>query len=256
MSGTNGSQQTEFYVSRAGESQGPFSIIEIVMKMGRAEIAVTDFVYDETRAEWIPVLDCTAILAAVRSAKPQAPPPPRKMDSQSGQHSPPGQQNQPAQQIQHVQQQAIQQTMQVIHPAHAHETAQILMVQTESPKEQAHIIRRQFERVPFTGEVLVHDDRRVWLGEAYEAGEGGSGLRIEYPSLAKGQVLRLHFSSHEGLPAFNAVSEIVSKRAISDHGGSSHRSSRAPLNYGMKFLKIDASAERTVREFFRARAKG
>ena len=69
---------------------------------------------------------------------------------------------------------------------------------------------------------------------------------IENATLVPGQVVLLHFSSGDGLPAFNALCEVVSKKFQSDVNSTS-----APINYGLRFIKIDTQAEAKVMEFFR-----
>jgi hypothetical protein len=47
------------------------------------------------------------------------------------------------------------------------------------------------------------------------------------------------------LPAFNALGEIVGKRFSKEVRGV-----KSPVRYAVRFLKVDGSAEPTVREYF------
>ena len=105
--------------------------------------------------------------------------------------------------------------------------------------------RRQFPRVRFESEVIVHDDQSVWMGQSFEAGAGGSGVMIENATLKPGQVVRLHFAPCDGLPAFNALGEIVGKRFSREVRGT-----KSPVRYAVRFLKLDGAAEPQVREYF------
>lgn len=109
--------------------------------------------------------------------------------------------------------------------------------------------RRQHPRIPFESEVIVHDNRSVWMGKAFEGSVGGSGLMIENATLVPGQVVLLHFAERDDLPAFNALCEIVSKKFQRDV-----KDSKAPVTYGVRFLKLDSTVEPKVHEYFRKKA--
>jgi hypothetical protein len=70
--------QTMYHVSKAGstngESLGPWTIEEIAERLAKTEIAITDFVYDETREDWIALVECDALKEHLRRSKPKAPP--------------------------------------------------------------------------------------------------------------------------------------------------------------------------------------
>ncbi len=124
----------------------------------------------------------------------------------------------------------------------------IRALQEELKAETGVFFRRQHNRVPLRNEVMVHDNRSVWMGKAFEGSEGGSGVVIENATLVPGQVVLLHFSSGDGLPAFNALCEVVSKKFQADVNHTA-----APINYGLRFIKIDTQAEAKVMEFFRTK---
>ncbi len=105
--------------------------------------------------------------------------------------------------------------------------------------------QRQHPRVRFESEVLVHDNRSVWLGRAFEGSAGGSGLVIENATLVPGQTVLLHFAEREDLPAFNALCEIVGKKFAKDV-----RDPKSPVQYSVRFVKLDAQAEARVQNYF------
>lgn len=125
----------------------------------------------------------------------------------------------------------------------------IRALQEELKAEAGVFFRRQHDRVPLRNEVMVHDNCSVWMGKAFEGSAGGSGVIIENATLVPGQVVLLHFSSGDGLPAFNALCEIVSKKFQSNVNDAS-----APISYGLRFIKIDTQAEAKVLEFFRRKS--
>jgi len=114
-------------------------------------------------------------------------------------------------------------------------------------QDQQVFFKRRHARVKFDSEVIVHNDRDVWMGHTLEASLGGSGLMIESAKLSPGQVVRIHFAPTDGLPAFNALGEIVGK-SFTKNG----RGPQAPVRYSVRFVKLDGSAEPQVREYFTA----
>ena len=118
--------------------------------------------------------------------------------------------------------------------------------------QSAVFTKRQFPRRPFESDVIVHDERSAWVGHCYEASAGGSGLVIESSTLIPGQVINLHFSPAEGLPAFNALGEIVGKKYSKEVQGA-----KSPVRYAVRFLQIGpkgGSLEHKVREHFTSHA--
>jgi PilZ domain/GYF domain 2 len=105
--------------------------------------------------------------------------------------------------------------------------------------------QRQYPRIPFESEVLVHDNRSVWIGRAFEGSAGGSGVVIENATLVPGQTVLLHFAEREDLPAFNALCEIVSKKFVADV-----KDAKSPVQYSVRFVKLDAQAESRVQKYF------
>ncbi len=117
---------------------------------------------------------------------------------------------------------------------------------TDSAKDELGVFtQRRHPRVRFESEVLVHDNRSVWLGRAFEGSAGGSGLVIENATLVPGQTVLLHFAEREDLPAFNALCEIVGKKFTKDV-----RDSKSPVQYSVRFVKLDAQAESRVQKYF------
>ena len=102
---------------------------------------------------------------------------------------------------------------------------------------------RQHPRIPFVSDVIVNDEKSVWVGQTFEASVGGSGLVIENSTLVPGQVLKLHFSPCDGVPAFNALGEIVGKRFSNDIRGT-----KSPVKYAVRFLQIDSHISKAVEE--------
>jgi hypothetical protein len=117
----------------------------------------------------------------------------------------------------------------------------------ETQSEEKVFAQRQHPRIGFETEVLVHDNRSVWLGRAFEGSVGGSGLVIENATLVPGQTVLLHFAENANLPAFNALCEIVGKKFAKDV-----RDPKSPVQYSVRFVKLDAQAEARVQKYFQS----
>lgn len=291
--------QVEFYVAKSGASYGPFLIPQIAEMVARGEVAITDFVYDESRADWISLMECGPLLEHLRRAKPAAPPAklapqPRNAEPQTAQtpqtpaqdpqtaapvkaaaipskpawavtprddawyiqksgerHGPftymelvRGLQEKTVFEYDFVFKEGMQTFMRIAeHPLFKPERIRELI--TRKQPDQQVFVKRQHPRVKFESEVIVHDDREVWMGQAFEASVGGSGVVIENSRLSPGQMVRIHFAPFDGLPAFNALGEIVGKTYTKNA-----RSAKSPVKYSVRFIRLDGSIEPQVREYF------
>lgn len=294
MSDATAKAQTEFYIAQGDDSLGPWTIEEIATKIAARELSVTDFVFDDGRQDWIPLLECEALKRHLNKAKPKAPPPKAqavkpaatavaeevpvaveaKMETQPAQAL--SRTNDPAAEwfvqkganrygpmthsdvIRALQEKSVydfdfiwkqgtESWMRIaehpeFHPDRIRELAG--KIAKDGAKEEV-FFQRQHPRIRFESEVIVHDDQSVWMGQAFEAGIGGSGLVIENATLTPGQVVRVHFGPSDGLPAFNALGEIVGKRYTREIRGT-----KSPVRYALRFLQLDGSAESSVREYF------
>ena len=104
--------------------------------------------------------------------------------------------------------------------------------------------RRRHMRVDWDSSIIIHDNRHLWRGESLEISAGGAGVVIPNASLNPGQSLYLHFKPADGVPAFNAVCEIVSKQYVKDAKGND-----TPVRYGVKFTKINTTTQRTLQDY-------
>ena len=68
---------------------------------------------------------------------------------------------------------------------------------------------------------------------------------IENATLVPGQTVLLHFAQRDDLPAFNALCEIVGKKYTKDV-----RDAKSPVQYSVRFVKLDAQAESRVQSYF------
>ncbi|MEK7357456.1 MAG: DUF4339 domain-containing protein, partial [Bdellovibrionota bacterium] len=67
-------QQTEFFVSKGERQLGPWTLSELAERLASGEIAVTDFVFDDGRQDWMPLFECEALKAHLAQSKPKSAP--------------------------------------------------------------------------------------------------------------------------------------------------------------------------------------
>ncbi len=115
---------------------------------------------------------------------------------------------------------------------------------TLMPEIQEVFFRRRHRRVNFNSTILVHDNRSVWKGQGVEISSGGAGLVMENSEVAPGQVLYLHFKPGDGVPPFNAICEVVSKKFVEGV-----KDKKAPVMYGVRFTNVNPSTQKFIAEY-------
>lgn len=116
--------------------------------------------------------------------------------------------------------------------------------ETLMPEIEDVFFRRRHRRVSYGGTILIHDNHSVWKGQGVEISAGGAGVIMENAMIVPGQVLYLHFKPSDGIPPFNAVCEVVSKKYVD---GVKDKS--APIRYGLKFTNINQNAQRFLQDW-------
>jgi hypothetical protein len=137
------------------------------------------------------------------------------------------------------------------HEKFAAESIRTLLQDLEEKKAHGDVFaQRRHARMAIQNDVLINDNQSVSTGRMVEGSAGGTGIIIKNSTLIPGQLIHVHFSSLDGLPAFNAIGEIVSKKFTR-----SARDQRAPIHYGVRFVKMDPAAEERVKNYFKTRAQ-
>ncbi len=93
--------------------------------------------------------------------------------------------------------------------------------------------KRRHKRVNYGHSIMIHDNNRVWKAKSVQIGQGGVGVLMDQTHVVSGQTLYLHFQPGDGVPPFNAVCEVVSKRLQENK-----ETKKTEVFYGMKFIKI------------------
>lgn len=100
-------------------------------------------------------------------------------------------------------------------------------------------IKRQFPRVPYDTEVILHDDKQVVIGNATTISEGGAFVRVAKPTHQRGDRLKLHFSA-AGVPVpFNCIAEVTQVCKTE------------PTGYCLKFIYLEEEDQDRIAKFAR-----
>jgi hypothetical protein len=132
--------------------------------------------------------------------------------------------------------------MQEFEPSKIH----ALFEKSEDPEIKNIFFRRRHERVNFNGSIIIHDNEKVWKGEAIEISEGGAGIVIHNAMINPGEKIYLHFKPGDAVPPFNAICEVVSKKFSKDL-----EDRNSPVKYGVKFLKINSASLGLIKDYIK-----
>ena len=95
-------------------------------------------------------------------------------------------------------------------------------------------VQRQHKRKKHASRVIIHDNLSLWKGESFEISKGGVGVSMKNALVVPGQQVFVHFSGSDGMPSFNAVCEVVSKKFVNDN---------SPVEYGLRFLSMSPETQ-------------
>jgi len=279
--------QTSFFVSHAGQTYGPWTVGEITSRIAKMELIATDYIYDDASSNWIPLMECKAIIEALRQQKPAAPPsapPPKATAPESKPEidlvvhtstiTPTVSETDPSGEwfvqkdthrygpftyqglVKALQEKSVfdydlvwKKGMEKWVRVAEHELFNPEAIRALQKESKNIFQQRKHKRLPIQTDVIVHDNKSVWLGQTFQGSEGGSGMHVRNATLMPGQVLFLHFTGFEGIPSFNALCEVVSKKYVPNI-----RDPRSTIPYGMKFVKIDRDVQNKMRDFFGRKA--
>ncbi len=284
--------QTTYFVSHAGQTYGPWTVVEVTSRIAKMELIATDYIYDESSAAWIPLMECKAVIEALRSHKPAAPPPKsaaptaeptidlvvqtatitpitqNTTEDDSGLETD-GSGEWFVQKDSHrygpftyqglvkaLQEKSVfdydlvwKQGMEKWIRLAEHDLFNAEAIRKLQAEAKGVFQQRKHKRLAIKTDVIVHDNKSVWLGQTYQGSEGGSGMHVRNATLMPGQILFLHFTGFDGIPSFNALCEVVCKKYVPNI-----RDPRSTVPYGMKFVKLDRNVQEAMRDFFGRKA--
>jgi hypothetical protein len=77
---------SRYHVSHEGQQCGPFVLDEILQKVKSAELTLMDFIYDESKSDWVLLMEFPLLATKLKDFKPKAPPPQLKVDPDAKAH--------------------------------------------------------------------------------------------------------------------------------------------------------------------------
>lgn len=278
--------QTLYFVSHGEQNLGPWTTEEIVRRLASGEIQATDFIFEDDRGDWIPLMECQSLIQTLKAKRPtKAPPMAQKVEQPKMTETPnplqkaketielPGDektewfvqkathrfgpltysgviralQEKMIYEFDHIWREGMERWLRIAEVEQF--TAECIKQMAEQMKDDQKkvFMMRKHLRHSFDCEIMVNDNKTVWMGQAFQGSAGGSGMIIRNATLAPGQIINVHFAGNETLPPFNAVCEIVSKKFIREV-----KFPRTPVPYGVKFIKMDPAVEELVKRHFNA----
>jgi hypothetical protein len=239
----------KFLVSHQGHESGPFTLDEIIAKVKAKELELFDYIFDEAKQDWVLLMEHQALASALKSNKPPRPPAlagtgTTKADETS----------------------VVVKSEAVAPAAEVHAAGEWYVLKGENkfgPFSYPDIVKMLQQKVVFPFDFIWHTTMTGWkrvaevgefteekvrefyankksgeakdvfvarkTGEGFEISKGGVGLTMKNALVIPGQQVHVHFTGEGGLPPFNAVCEVVSKKFVND---------RSPIQYGLRFVSM------------------
>lgn len=258
-----------FFLSLNGEQIGPFSAEQVLKKLETKEQAWTDYVYSESRQDWIMLMEHPEFTRSFNAGhgRPaaQAIPAVPTFDLRPDHHLrekewfllKEGNNYGPFSKldlVQMLQEKSLYEYDYVWHhgmnawrrvaelPDFSPEKIRAMKESKDGDVSEV-FFRRRHARARYGCSLLVHNSKTVFKGHSLEISEGGAGVVINNPVLQPGQTIYLHFQPGDGVPPFNAVCMIVSKQWIQETG------ENKPVKYGVKFTSISQPVRESIRDY-------
>jgi len=239
-----------FFLSRQGQQVGPYTVNEVLEKLQSREHAWNDYIYEESREEWILLLEHPLFAEKYNQGWARQAGGPVQVTQKIWVIMKDDKKFGPFEYLEIVQ-------MLQERTLHEHDLlATVTSSQWKKVKEYEEFSaekirelmiagdrhtkevfnRRRYPRAGFDASLIVHDNKTVFRGQSFELSAGGAGLFIPSPALQPGQTLLLHFHPSPDVPAFNAVATVVSKNPAKDN----------TLRYGVKFTSISQTVKEKI----------
>lgn len=97
----------------------------------------------------------------------------------------------------------------------------------------AHINRRKYPRLPITNRFVAHNNVNIFQGQFHDISVMGFSFYSQNTVLSVGSHFVVHVRPGNGLSAFNALCEVVSRKGVTLND-----SKTLAVKYNIKFLKI------------------
>lgn len=260
--------QERFYLSKNGEYVGPFLVEEIVALVKQGQHFWTDYLYDETKEEWVMLMEHASFAPhmSMEGVKRPSNAPPlnlqakqlEKLKDKAWYILKDGNNYGPFSKIELVQMlqekalyefdyiwaegQSAWRRVSEVEDFSADSIRNLKESGFDDVKEI--FFRRRHVRAQYGCSLIIHNNKKVFKGKSMELGAGGAGVIVDGDSFVPGQQIYLHFQPGDGVPPFNAICEVVSKSKAPAMKGFAN-----PMKYGVKFTTIPQAVRESIRTF-------
>ena len=255
----------KYTLSKNGTELGPFNLEEVLQKITQREVELFDYVFDEQKNDWVLLTEHAEITQGLKANKPQGRPQKAVVEEVKTEQT---QASEPAplklQKDPHGVEWFVLKGQSQFGPFTQHEMVRLMQekslfefdfIWNSSMKDWKRLVEveefskeniqsllknkttkdsffsRQYERTPFEGRVIVHNQNEMWVASGKEISQGGMGLYIADSMIVPGQVLNFHVKGHGDQETFNVKGEVVSKQFLKGARGKGQK-----IEYGVKFL--------------------
>lgn len=251
----------QYMLSKNGSEMGPYQLHEVINLITKREVELFDYVYDEGSSDWILLTEHADITKALKAQKPKAPPVKKAVEKKAAAPVIPIASNKSPHEVEWF----IMKGESQFGPFGVCDLVRLMQEKTlfefdfvwnasmsgwkrlaeipqfskekikdllSNPESKEVFFKRQHERTPFKGRVIVHNRNEFWIAEGKEISEGGMGVFVKNSLIVPGQTLYFHVEGHDGKPGFNVQGEVVSKQFVENT-----RSRNQKVEYGVRFIK-------------------
>jgi hypothetical protein len=282
--------QQKYSVAKNGDTTGTFGVSEILSMIATGTLHLTDFIYDDAAAEWIPLLQAGFIMEQLNAQKPKTPP---RQDIQKKNSESPAAVTAamtPHESV-HISERPewyVLRGRERLGPLRKNDVIRMMQEKTVQSHDfvwrdgdadwvrvverselgpdgmRAHwnqvgkkangddpFLKRKSPRWPAQGKIIAHNGQRLlWKGEVDLISLGGIGVHMKNAVCLPGEKIYVHISDVGGMKAFNHKCEIVSKEF---RKGLKQRTE--PVAYGLKFLEINTEWTQEVESWAKGAKK-
>ncbi|MFP5518488.1 MAG: GYF domain-containing protein [Bdellovibrionia bacterium] len=264
---------SKYHLSIQGNSTGPFTPEEIYAKIQSQNASWTDYVFDDSKNDWIMLLEHPTFAPYLTSYANKTESPETFTETQPPEHAPTakawfilkdGNNFGPFSKLELVKMLQSKQLFEYDFVWHDQMSAwqrvsdcedfkpeSIKALKESGLSEVAEVFfRRRHARAKYGCSLIVHNSKAVYKGKSLEISAGGAGVIIENPNFEVGTSLFMHFKPGDGVPPFNALCEIVNKTQLRNipHGPNT------PVKYGVKFTSVSHEIKESLNSYTHVRA--
>lgn len=267
--------QRQYFLSRNGSHVGPYTFDDVLKRLSDREHTWTDYVYDDVLQDWIVLMEHPQFTERFNQgwARPAARPIPSSQSASSGEE------NSHREKAWFLLKDennygpfSVLDIVQMLQEKSLYEFDWVWKHGMRAWKRLAEVdefkpenirslrdsklddvsevfFRRRYARVQYGCTLIVHNNKRIFRGKSLEISEGGAGIIVEHNDFEPGQSLYLHFQPGNGVPPFNAVCSVVSKKWVSEDN------QNPSVKYGVKFTSLSQAVRESIRDFTNTRVK-